>query len=62
MYGLLTKSRELGLRPQTGSRFTHVRGPFASSEWVPKNLIIVAFRGYAKVSPYKLRSLTFLLP
>jgi hypothetical protein len=50
MYGLLTKSRELGLRPQTGSRFTHVRGPFASSEWVPKNLIIVAFRGYAKVS------------
>jgi hypothetical protein len=35
--------------PTESGQFAHSGGPFASPGWVPKNLIIVALRGSAKV-------------
>ena len=60
MCGLLAKSRELGPRPQTGSRFTHFVGRSVRPDGYPKNLIIVAFRGYSKISPHCGKNLCFV--
>jgi hypothetical protein len=59
----LTKSQKLGLGASNSLRFAHRGGPFVSHRlWLgkptaqrdgcPKNLMITAFRGYAKLLTY----------